>query len=31
MPGGFGAMNDRELGALWVFLKTLPPAATGVR
>jgi mono/diheme cytochrome c family protein len=31
MPIGFAAMNDEELGALWVFLKTLPPVATGVR
>ena len=31
MPAGFGAMNDIELGALWIFLKNLPPVATGVR
>jgi mono/diheme cytochrome c family protein len=31
MPRGFGAMNDEELGALWLFLKSLPPVATGVR
>lgn len=31
MPRGFAAMNDEELGALWRFLKSLPPAATGTR
>jgi mono/diheme cytochrome c family protein len=31
MPRGFAAMNDEELGALWLFLKSLPPAATGTR
>lgn len=31
MPAGFGAMNDTELGALWVFLQKLPAVATGAR
>jgi cytochrome c553 len=31
MPRGFAAMNDLELGALWAFLQTLPPVATGER
>lgn len=31
MPRGFAAMSDLELGALWAFLQTLPPVATGVR
>jgi cytochrome c553 len=31
MPRSFAAMNDEELGALWVFLRSLPPAPTGVR
>ena len=31
MPVGFAAMNDEELGALWVFLKILPPVPTGRR
>ncbi|MBS0631118.1 MAG: c-type cytochrome [Verrucomicrobia bacterium] len=31
MPRGFAAMNDTELGALWAYLRTLPPVATGTR
>ena len=31
MPKAFGDLNDVELKAIWVFLKTLPAAATGVR
>ena len=31
MPGGFAAMNDEELGALWVFLRSLPAVPTGAR
>lgn len=31
MPRGFAAMNDMELGALWAYLKTLPPVPTGTR
>ena len=31
MPLGFAAMNDEELSALWVFLKSLPPVPTGAR
>lgn len=31
MPRAFGQMNDTELGALWLFLKSLPSAATGTR
>lgn len=31
MPRAFGQMNDTELGALWLFLKSLPAAATGSR
>ncbi|MFT3868189.1 MAG: c-type cytochrome [Nibricoccus sp.] len=31
MPRAFGQMNDTELGALWLFLKNLPAAATGSR
>lgn len=31
MPVGFAAMNDEEIGALWIFLKSLPPVPTGVR
>lgn len=31
MPRGFGGMDEVELKALWAFLKTLPPAAQGVR
>ena len=31
MPRVFGQMNDVELKALWMYFKTLPPMATGVR
>ena len=31
MPSNFGQLTDVELSALWSFLKTLPPAPTGVR
>ena len=31
MPRNFGQMNDEELSAIWLFLKTLPAAKTGVR
>jgi cytochrome c553 len=31
MPRAFGKLNETELRALWAFLKTLPPAETGVR
>jgi cytochrome c553 len=31
MPAAFGAMDDVELKAIWVFFKTLPATATGVR
>jgi mono/diheme cytochrome c family protein len=31
MPRNFGLMNDEELGALWLFLKSLPAAPTGTR
>ena len=31
MPTAFGQMNDTELKALWAYLQTLPPAATGIR
>ena len=31
MPRAFGEMNETELKALWVYLKTLPPIATGTR
>jgi mono/diheme cytochrome c family protein len=31
MPRAFGNMNDVELKALWLFLKSLPPVVTGVR
>lgn len=31
MPRAFGQMNDTELRALWAYVRTLPPAATGVR
>ncbi|MEO5958048.1 MAG: cytochrome c [Opitutaceae bacterium] len=31
MPRVFGAMDDTELKAVWAFLKSLPPAATGAR
>ena len=31
MPRAFANMNDLELKALWLFLKSLPPVATGTR
>lgn len=31
MPAGFGQMNDTELKAIFVFLKTLPALPTGAR
>jgi cytochrome c553 len=31
MPRAFANLNDTELKAIWMFLKTLPPVATGVR
>ncbi|MEO6875702.1 MAG: c-type cytochrome [Opitutaceae bacterium] len=31
MPRAFGLMNDTELKAVWLYLKTLPSVATGVR
>jgi cytochrome c553 len=31
MPSAFGKLDDVELKAMWAFLKTLPPVATGVR
>jgi mono/diheme cytochrome c family protein len=31
MPAAFGQMSDLELKAIWTFLKTLPPVATGIR
>jgi mono/diheme cytochrome c family protein len=31
MPRAFAQMNDMELKALWTYIKTLPPVATGVR
>lgn len=31
MPRAFGQMNDTELKAVWLYLGTLPPAATGTR
>jgi hypothetical protein len=31
MPRVFGQMNDIELKALWMYFKTLPPVAKGVR
>ncbi|MGH7995145.1 MAG: c-type cytochrome [Opitutaceae bacterium] len=30
MPRAFGEMSNTELQALWAFLRTLPPAPTGV-
>ena len=29
MPSAFGHMTDDELRALWIFLRSLPPSATG--
>ena len=31
MPRGIAGMDDVELRALWLFFKSLPPAATGIR
>jgi mono/diheme cytochrome c family protein len=31
MPRIFGQMNDTELKAIWVYLKSLPPLPTGTR
>lgn len=31
MPRAFGQLDDVEIKAVWMYLKTLPPAATGVR
>ncbi len=31
MPRAFGGMDDTELRALWLYLRTLSPRATGVR
>jgi cytochrome c553 len=31
MPRAFGKLDESELKALWLFLKTLPAVATGVR
>jgi mono/diheme cytochrome c family protein len=31
MPAAFGQMTDLELKALWAYLRTLPPLATGTR
>lgn len=31
MPRAFGGLDDTELRAIWAYLKTLPPAATGAR
>ena len=31
MPRTFGNMTDTELKALWMYFKTLPATATGVR
>lgn len=31
MPRNFANLNDVELKALWMYLKTLPPAVTGTR
>ncbi len=31
MPRAMGRMNDTELKALWMFLRTVPAVATGVR
>lgn len=31
MPRAFGNMNDVELKALWLFLKSIPPTTTGKR
>jgi hypothetical protein len=31
MPRAVGKLEESELKALWMFLKTLPAAPTGVR
>jgi cytochrome c553 len=31
MPANFGQLSDPELKAIWSYLKTLPPKATGQR
>lgn len=31
MPRAFGGLDDTELRAIWAYLKTLPPVATGAR
>lgn len=31
MPRAFGYLNDTEVKALWIYLQTIPAAATGVR
>lgn len=31
MPRAFGQMNDTELKAVWMYLKSLPPLPTGTR
>lgn len=31
MPAVFGQLSETEMGAIWLYLKTLPPVATGVR
>jgi cytochrome c553 len=31
MPRAFAKLDDTELKAMWTYLKTLPPVATGVR
>lgn len=31
MPRAFGGFDDTEMKAMWAYLRTLPPAATGVR
>jgi hypothetical protein len=31
MPRAFGQMTDDELMAIWLYLKTVAPAPTGVR
>jgi hypothetical protein len=31
MPRSFGLMNDVELKALWMYLKSIPAVETGTR
>jgi mono/diheme cytochrome c family protein len=31
MPAAFGQLTDEETKALWIYLRSLPPAPTGVR